>query len=377
MKEVKLLKLGLLILLSAAMLMGCSKDDNNPVEEPKEEPSNVDTLSVVENVENIKAISEELGKNTAFADFAQLLATVEESDEVDGYTVFAVPDSVTARNGSKLSDEDINWHVVAGKYTAEDLLSPQTKAIYGPTSRTLKTIGGKTLNIVSDTASIDGVKRTLTYINGIPLNLNEQMLIGQNIVYPTRANIAKISVVPNRDSTEAYYKWLAMMIEGVWAVTSLEEKIFSVYSGGGTELDTVYTTTYIGYREIFRRDTTSGKSYIMGKYETVHPDGDVLKLNYDQFSIRSAETGWWRVSKGWNPSTDEISFYSPYNLNITAGWLVLSPETIGTVIKSTSRMQYGETWAYKMGMAGGNHILYYNVSEITYTLWKIADKELF
>jgi hypothetical protein len=274
MKTVNLFTFSLL-LTATAFFTACDKDTPSP--------SGNGSLSVVAN---------ELSKDADFKLFAEALANTGVQNEAENYTLFALPDSIIKMDGTTISGSDIQWHIIQGKYTSEQLLQ----------AKTLQTAGGQTLTVVSETAEMDGEQQTLLYINDVPVNYQSRRLLGETVVYPIGSNIAKISNPPDVNDLDAYNSYLTVCMAGKWQIMPLETREYYIWSGSGRDSEPYSVETYDTHShcyEIFKRNPEKASQGFAGTYESHHPCGSVIRYaGSSTIGQQHSSTGWWKVSEG-------------------------------------------------------------------------------
>jgi len=253
----------------------------------------------------LDAVANALRQDNNYTLFAAALTSVKTADATDGFTVFALPDSIITLDDEAMPADEVQWHVVRGKYTAAQLLAAQT----------LTTIGGQTLTVATETIDADGEQQTVLYVNDVPVDYQGVRLLGETPTYAIGTNIAKISNPPSPEDIEKYKKWAAIFMDGVWQISAIEYRhYYDYYTSNGTERieDTDYfyeDNSHSFCREVFTRNNKYANKGMAGKYESLHycEDGS---LKYNPYpGITHQQKGWWEVKA--NGTT--VSIYFRYN----------------------------------------------------------------
>jgi hypothetical protein len=213
-------------------------------------------------------IAAELGKDADYSLFAAALANADVANEADGYTIFALPDSIIELDGEEISVEEALWHVVKGKYTSVEALL----------ATPLQTIGGQTLTVETENIEIDGTATTVLYVNDIPVDYDSRRLLGETPMYSIGTNIAKASATP--DNLDAYNNQAARKMAGKWKIVSVTNNIYHIWSDGTRDPEPYSNETDKNFHanccEIFHRDPDFASKGYAGTYESVHPCGSVI-----------------------------------------------------------------------------------------------------
>jgi hypothetical protein len=305
-----------------------------------------------ENEVSLANVAAELGEDSNYSLFATALASI--SPLVGNYTVFALPDSIIRTDSESLPVADLQWHVVQGKYGAEELLQAQT----------LQTAAGKTLTVVHETVEIGNEEQTFLYINNVPVDYRSVRLMGGSVVYPVGTNIARISHVPGTDNLDAYNSWAALAIEGKWVIQSVVKRKYHVWSISGREntpFESELDRTHIGCSEVFERNPAKVSQKAAGTYETIHRCGGE-DISYSTYGAHGNK-GWWSVDPNRITFSHEIWEGSPL---IARDWFVFDNDGIGRTIKCVSG--YGGDRYY----GGDQDVIFDIYYETEYTLRKVA-----
>ncbi|MDR0506872.1 MAG: hypothetical protein LBH32_08680 [Dysgonamonadaceae bacterium] len=241
---------------------------------------------------NYASVVSELGKDADFSLFAAALASANAVSDAESYTIFALPDSIIRIDGDAMSVADVQWHVVSGKYSSEKLLTAQT----------LKTIGGQTLTVTTDTIEFDDEQQVVLYVNNVPVDYQSVRLPDKTPVYPVGTNIAKISSPVNADNLDAYNSNLALALAGRWRIVKPEYYKYYIWSDGHRDdepFDHYFDNEFPHKNcyEIFTRNPERAAQGYAGTYMSVHNCGSTFKYSPSR-NVQHIDNGWWKVSKG-------------------------------------------------------------------------------
>jgi hypothetical protein len=244
-------------------------------------------------------VAGELGKNADYSLFAVALANADAANEAGSYTIFALPDSIITLDDAAMPATEIHWHIIRGKYTAEQLLQAQS----------LQTVGGQTLKVETETLEINGKRQTLLYVNDVPVDYQgARRLLGETPVYPVGTNIAKVSNPPEGNS-DAYNTYLAQALDGNWIIGEILYREYHLWSDGHRD-EAPYAessdNSHSGCREVFKRNPAKASQGYAGTYESQHICGSELRYAGSSHSAQHSPTGWWKIS------TTGISFEGTY-----------------------------------------------------------------